>query len=318
MEALTFIELAKRVVQEEKRPLSPDEIWKIATSKGYDKELRKVGKTPWATIGAQLYVSVRDRKDTPFVRVGTRPARFHLRQLLSVAELQELEQTAQDNDQNEDKEEKGAQFQERDLHSFLAYYASLYLRSYTKTIQHSRSEKKEYGEWIHPDMVGCYFPLEDWKPEVMEFGSMIGNPAIKLFSFEIKKKLGFGNLRESFFQTVSNSSWAHEAYLVAADIATDEDFRSELKRLSNSFGIGVIRLNTDDPDSSEIVFPARTRETLDWEAMNKLTMNSDFREFLKRVKNDMANKEIIEEKYDKVLEREELIKTIKKKSPTKT
>ena len=314
MEALTFIELAKRVLQEEKRALSPEEIWKIATSKGYDKQLRSVGKTPWATIGAQLYVNLRDKNDTPFVRVGTRPARFHLRQLLSVAELQQLEQTAQENDQ---KEEKEPEFIERDLHPFLAYYANLYLRAYTRTIQHSRSEKKEYGEWIHPDMVGCYFPLEDWKPEVMEFGSLIGNPAIKLFSFEIKKKLGFGNLRESFFQTVSNSSWANEAYLVAADIATDEDFRSELKRLSNSFGIGVIRLNPDDPDSSEVVFPARTRENLDWEAMNKLTMNSDFREFLKRVKNDMANKEIIQEKYDKVFELDELIKTIKRRHPTK-
>lgn len=310
MEALTFIEMAKRVLQEEKRPLSPDEIWNIAKSKGYDKQLRSVGKTPWSTIGAQLYVNVRDKKETPFVRLGIRPTRFYLRDLLSVAELQQLQQKSEEDNQ---KEEKEPDYQESDLHPFLAYYASLYLRAYSKTIQHSRSEKKEYGEWIHPDMVGCYFPLDDWKPEVMEFGSIIGNPAIKLFSFEIKKNLGFRNLRESFFQTVSNSSWAHEGYLVAAEISTDEDFQTELKRLSNSFGIGVIRLNLEDPDSSEIIFPAKPRESLDWDAMNKLTINSDFREFLKRVKNDIANKEFIEEKYDKVLEREDLIRTIRKK-----
>jgi hypothetical protein len=314
METLTFLEMAKRIMEEEKRPLSPDEIWKIATSKGYDTLLRSVGKTPWATVAAQLYVNVRDKKATPFVRVGTRPSRFYLRALLSVAELQQLQQSAQEENQ---KEEREPEYQERDLHPFLAYYTSLYLRAYTKTIQHTKSEKKEYGEWIHPDMVGCYFPLDDWKPEVMELGSIIGNPAIKLFSFEIKKNLGFRNLRESFFQTVSNSSWAHEGYLVAAEVSTDEDFQTELKRLSNSFGIGVIRLSLDDPDSSQIVFPARTRENLDWDAMNKLTVNPDFREFLKRVKNDMANKEIIEEKYDKVLEREDLIKSIKRRHPTK-
>ena len=310
MEALTFIELAKRVLREEKQALSTDEIWKIAVSKGYDKLLRSVGKTPWATIGAQMYLNMRDRKDTQFIRVGNRPARFHLRELLSVAELQKLDQSAQ---AREAKDEREAEYLEKDLHPFLAYYASLYLRAYSKTIQHSRSVKKEYGEWIHPDMVACYFPLEDWTPEVMEFGSLIGNPAIKLFSFEIKKKLSFGNLRESFFQTVSTSSWANEAYLVAADIATDDEFQAELKRLSNSFGIGVIRLNTEDPDSSEIVFPSRIKENLDWEAMNKLTMNPDFREFLKRVKNDMANKEIIAEKFDVVMDRDDLVKTIKAK-----
>ena len=45
----------------------------------------------------------------------------------------------------------------------------------TPTIQHSRSDKKEFGEWIHPDMVGCYFPIDDWKPEVVEFSASIGS-----------------------------------------------------------------------------------------------------------------------------------------------
>lgn len=275
--------------------------------------MRSVGKTPWATIAAQLYVSVRDKKDTPFVRIGTRPSRFYFRGLLSVAELEQLEQKEGEEIEEEEKEPG---YSESDLHPFLAYYASLYLHAYTKSIRHSRSEKKQYGEWIHPDVVGCYFPLTDWKPELMEFGSIIGNPAIKLFSFEIKKELDFRNLRESFFQAVSNSSWAHEGYLCVAEISADEDFQAELKRLSNSFGIGVIRLNVEDPDSSEIVLSARTSESLDWEAMNKLSMNSDFREFLRRVKNDVMNKEIIQEKYDPILDRDELVRLMKKRRST--
>ena len=76
--------------------------------------------------------------------------------------------------------------------------------------------------------------------------------------------------------------------------------------------MGVIHLDIDDPDATEILFPPQTREYLDWETINKLsTMNPDFRDFLKRVKTDISSKEIRKEKYDKVLEVEELVKTIK-------
>jgi hypothetical protein len=60
---------------------------------------------------------------------------------------------------------KNMDYLEKDLHPFLAYYASFYLKAYTKTIQHSRSNKREFGEWIRPDMVGLYFPVEDWTKE---------------------------------------------------------------------------------------------------------------------------------------------------------
>lgn len=308
MEGLTFLGLAKRVLEEEKKPLSANEIWTLAQSKGMDQLLRGKGKTPWATLAAQLHVNVRDRKDTPFAAVGERPKRFYVRGQVVEADLQAVE-TGQAEPQVVVKK---LEYLEKELHPFLAYYASFYLKAYTKTIQHSRSDKKEFGEWIHPDMVGCYFPVEDWKPEVLEFGTSIGSVAVKLFSFEIKRELTFGNLRESFFQTVSNSSWAHEGYLVAAEISSEEEFRTELRRLSTSFGIGVIQLNIEEADSSEILFPAKTRENLDWDAINKLTMNNDFREFLRRIRNDISSKEIRKEKYDKVHEREELVRLIRR------
>lgn len=309
MKTMTFLELAKRVLEEEKKPLSVDEIWDTAKSKGYDKDLASQGKTPSATIAAQIYVNIRDSKKSPFVKIGARPRRFSLRSLLSDADLEALDES-----QSEvETPRKAAEFLERDLHPFLSYYAYFFLKAYTKTIQHSRSDRREFGEWIHPDMVGFYFPVDDWKPEVIEFGSAIGNIATKLFSFEIKRELTFGNLRESFFQTVSNSSWSHEGYLVAAQISTDEEFQAELRRLSTSFGIGVIKIDIDDPDSSEIVFPAKPRENLDWDAINKLTINPDFKEFLRRIKIDISSNEIRKERYDKIHSREELLKTIKRK-----
>lgn len=49
--------------------------------------------------------------------------------------------------------------------------------------------------------------------------------------------------------------------------------------------------------------------------INKLTaMNSDFRDFIKRIKIDIQSKEVRKEKYDKVLPVEELIKNFKSKS----
>lgn len=149
--------------------------------------------------------------------------------------------------------------------------------------------------------------------EVVEVSSLLGNPAVKLFSFELKRDLNFANLREAFFQAVSNSSWANEGYLVAAEISNDEDFRNELERLSTSFGIVVIRIDVDDPDATEIVFPAKSKELVDWETVNKLTFNSDFRDLLKRIKTDISSREIRQEMYDPVLSSDELVRSLSKR-----
>ena len=79
---------------------------------------------------------------------------------------------------------------------------------------------------------------------------------------------------------------------------------------STSFGIGVIKLNLDDPHSSEIIFPAQYREALDWETINKLTMNSDFKEFISTIKIDITSKKIHKKEFDQVLD----INTLKRKT----
>lgn len=303
---MTFIELAERVLKEEKRPLTANEIWTLATEKGYDKQLNSEGKTPWQTLYAQIYVSAKDNPKTPFAKTDSRPKKFYLK---SQATHIDLSETAITSEPTTIKKKK-FEFLEKDLHPFLTYYAYYHLRCYTKTINHSLSSKKEFGEWVHPDIVGCYFPLDDWKQEVYELSSSIGNISIRLLSFELKRELSFGNLRESFFQTVSNSSWANESYLVAAEISDEQEFRDELSRLSTSFGIGVIRLNLEDPHSSEIIFPAKYREALDWETINKLTMNADFKEFISTVKIDITSKKIHKKEYDQVQD----IETLKKKT----
>ncbi len=157
-------------------------------------------------------------------------------------------------------------------------------------------------------MVGVFFPIEHWEPEVLEISKEIGSIGIKLFSYEIKIELNFSNLRESFFQAVSNSSWANEGYLVSSEIDMDEEFLTEIKRLSSSFGIGIIKLDVDEPDSSEILFPARQKVMVDIETINKIAeVNPNFKEFLKRIMSDLKSREIRKEKYDEVLDIEKLI-----------
>ena len=306
---MTFLELAEKVLEEIKRPLTANEIWEIAKEKKYDQKLKSQGKTPWATLGAQIYVNERDKPNSVFAVVGKRPKRFYLKKQKTLFDIEKIE-TEQE---TEEITKKIIEYLEKDLHPFLSYFAYFHLKCYTKTINHSKSTKKEFGEWVHPDMVGCYFPIDEWNSEVLNLSSSIGNTSIKVISFELKKELNLGKLRESFFQTVSNSSWANESYIVAAEISNNEDFLNELTRLSSSFGIGVIKLDIEDPLSAEIILPAKTRENLDWETINKLTLNKDFKEFLKRIKNDLQSNEIRKEKYDKIYEPEELVKRLKKK-----
>lgn len=303
----TFLQLAQKVIAEENRPLSPDEIWLIAQTKGYDKDVGSRGKTPARTIGSQLYVDIRDNQQSLFAKTDTRPQRFVLRSLLDTLGINIL--------QSEQPPIRIRKFEylEKELHPFVVYFGFHYLKAYLKTIRHNKSDKREFGEWVHPDIVGCYFPFGDWKDEVVEVSTLMGNSAVKLFSFELKRELNFSNLREAFFQAVSNSSWANEGYLAAEEISDNDDFISELERLSTSFGIGVIKINIEDPDSTDIIFPAKSKENVDWETINKLTINQDFRDLLKRIRTDMQSREIRREMYDTVRSKEELANSLASK-----
>ena len=306
--ALTFLELAEKILLEEVRPLSYIELWNVAVEKGQEGLVESTGKTPWQTLGGLLYVDVRDNPNSIFMTLGERPKRFILKEQYESLK----EKIPALINEPPDIVEKHS-YLEKDLHPLMVYFGSLYQKIYLKTIHHNLSNKKHYGEWVHPDIVGCYFPFADWDSEVVDVNSLLGNSAIKLFSFELKKKLSFSNLRESFFQAVSNSSWANEAYLVAAKIEKDDEFMDELRRLSSAFGVGIIQLNTEDPDACEILLPARINEIVDWDTINKLaSMNPDFKEFLRRIKIDMNSREVRKEKYDKVVDREKLISTFSK------
>ncbi len=301
----SFLDLAHEILKSAATPRTYQQIWEDGKLAGLTEKVKTKGKTPWATLGAYLYVEVKDNSDSTFVKVGKNPVRFFLKSRkaeLSDTILQKIEIN------EEEKSEPKTSYEERDLHPLLSYFVSanpLFSRGrtiFTKTILHEKSMRKGYNEWLHPDMVGAYLPLDDWEQDVIALNQLLDNNSIRLFSFELKKSITKANYRESYFQAVSNSSWAHEGYLVAADITQDDDLHSELERLSVSFGIGVILLNLSDIDSSSVLFPAKSRDKLDWKTINKLFgQNKDFKKFIRDVKIDFNGKQCHPSEYDQIL-----------------
>lgn len=304
--AYTILDFAEGVLSQSPIPLTFQEIWSRGVEARFDQKLALTGKTPWATLGARLYVDVRDNPKTRFTKEGKNPAKFFL-----VKRKGELSaQKVITNDHHDVKSPlQSVDFLERELHPLLTYFAyanpsfSRGRTIYTKTIYHEKSKKHGYNEWLHPDLVGFYLPLDDWDPVLIEFNKLSENKVLKLFSFELKKFLNKSNYRESYFQAVSNSSWANEGYLVASEITEDDDLLAELERLTTSFGIGLIHLNLQDFDASSVVFPAKVRTDLDWETMNKLCeQNSDFLRFIEDVKIDFQSAKIHKSEYDRIID----------------
>ncbi|GAA8093444.1 hypothetical protein HpNP4_04400 [Helicobacter pylori] len=152
----------------------------------------------------------------------------------------------------------------------------------------------------------------------MKFLHHTGQKRHKIFSFELKKELSLSNLKESYFQAVSNSTWANEGYLVVFVIEgkNKDKVLDELKRLNQSFGIGVIKLESEF-SNSKILLPAKERE-IDIPTLNMLVEQSpkDFKPFMEKI-NKQIEKGLdtavdMENFFDEVLGDEAMQKHIQK------
>lgn len=205
---------------------------------------------------------------------------------------------------------------ERALHPVLSYFLGHheYFKVYTKTILHESSQKSIRGKnkWLYPDMVAVNFEHIIYQNEfVLSFIKTFDTIPIKIYSFEIKTSLNFSNYKEHFFQAVSNSSWANEGYLVAVNVDHDVKFLEALKKLSQSFGIGIIELDLDNVYQSSILSPARYREKLDYSVMNELAeTNPTFEQFLEIISDFSSKRKSLEKckiLFDKTFSENEMI-----------
>jgi hypothetical protein len=176
---------------------------------------------------------------------------------------------------------------EHALYPLLAQFLWDEYEIYAKRIDEKRSSNKQGpkgNHWLFPDMVGMEDLGADWHQEVRDCVNQYSDKRTKLWSFEVKLLINRSNVRESYFQAVSNSSWANFGYLVAAEIS-GQGTDKELRMLFASHGIGVIKLDADNPADSQVLIPARERDAIDWEMINRLAKeNRDFLEYVKQVK----------------------------------
>ncbi|MGL2801593.1 HTH domain-containing protein [Helicobacter pylori] len=319
---MTYKELAKKVLEQAEKPLSAEEIFEKACEMGLDKECND-GKILSHSLGSQLgeHKISKDKKQFYVANNKKRPFRYWLKS-------REREFPPQETSNAEDDEQSGcsgtakkqeASFNERDLHPLLVKFLDKdpNFKLLCKTIRHEECKKGKGGEckWNYPDIVGVYFPYNGYKGETLKFLHHTGQKRHKLFSFELKKDLSLSVLKESYFQAVSNSSWANEGYLVVKNIK--EDVLDELRRLNQSFGIGVIKLESEI-SNSKILLPAKERE-IDMQTLNMLVEQSpeDFKPFMEKI-NEQIKKGLdtavdMGEFFDKVLDDEAMQKYIKDK-----
>lgn len=171
---------------------------------------------------------------------------------------------------------------EHQLYPLLVDYLKSELNLFCQRIDEKRSKNQRGNggnQWLHPDIVAMQPVDKDWNELVRACVQKGGGQRVRLWSFEVKKELNSSNVRMSFFQAVSNSSWANEGYLVATNIANNID--QELRMLSALHGIGVILLNAENPSESEIFLPAVARPEIDWQSVNRIVVeNDDFKNFV--------------------------------------
>lgn len=209
---------------------------------------------------------------SPNIRItAERPRKYYYSEKSDDQEIRDAEKPSKTN-----------RHPERDSYPLLCEYLYNELGIYPRRIDEKRSSHSKGNngnKWLHPDIVGLKNLSEGWDKDVIDCSGKQAFNKTSLWSFEVKIKINLSNVREYFFQTVSNSSWANHSYLVAQSI--DDRAMDELRILCGGHNIGLIQLNGENPSESQILIPAMEKKELDWDMINRITKeNPDFRAFI--------------------------------------
>lgn len=279
---LSYSQLARQILDKVKVPLSPKEIWDVACNDGSVGSLSTIGEKPWNSIKSAIQADIKNDTRSYFIKCNDGSDKYTLKYLI-----------IDDSAREENHPHKKAILEEN-LYDVLCAFVDYHnhFRCKIKRIDEKRGKKKRAGlnDWANPDMVGVALQ-NDLEKTTLAFQKELSQFPFRLFSFELKLSLKVKDLRQSYFQALSNSSWANEGYLVTLNIEdNDREFQNEMTLLNNAFGIGIIKLNIREICDSQILFPARFRENLDWLIINKLVENNaDFKEFIEDVTSMVRN-----------------------------
>lgn len=288
---MTIKEAILETLRRNKKLMNHKEIYNFIK---YNNLAEFKGKTPEATVSAGLGEFIRNN-DNRVKRVKTEKSSY-------LYYFSEYETDIDFNNKKIENKNKNSEYKykERDLHKLFVTY----LRSegiFAKTIYHENSYKTSNQKWVHPDIVGVEFLKLKSKISSNFLKTIDKNKFFNLYSYELKREIKSDyELKEAYFQALSNSNWSNYGYLVALEI--NDNLLDELQRLNQSFGIGFILLNSY-PYQSKILFNARYKE-LDVKTIDKLCeINQDFEKFIKIVDKYLkANDDYVENTKKEIIE----------------
>jgi hypothetical protein len=295
MEKMTISEAILRVLDEKKEPITPTDIYNTIIANKYYDFLNN--QKPEGTVSKIAGSFIRNG-DTRVKRVTKDGYKYfyYLAKYEQIINLDIFYTNITNNITTNLSSKKD--FKERDLHRLFSTYLKS-INIYSKTIYHEKSTKDdETQKWTHPDIIGVQLINLRNNCSRNFLKAINKKETFKLMSYELKKEIRNDyELKEAYFQAVSNSSWANYGYLVSFEI--DNSLYDEIKRLNESFGIGVIELYSN-PYQSKILFQSKYRE-LDINTIDKLCKNNpDFNIFLEQMEK-LLN---ADEKYYKATENE--------------
>ncbi|GAA9695539.1 hypothetical protein VN0003_00140 [Helicobacter pylori] len=177
---------------------------------GLDKERPSIGKTPWSTLGVdlgkdekQFYVA-RKEGGAFFYWLKSREREFPPQEISNAKEEDDEQSECSDATENQK-----TSLEEEDLHPLLVKFLNRdpNFKLLCKTIYHEPCKKGKKGKdrWNYPDIVGVYFPYNKYFPyngykeETLKFLHHTGQKRHKIFSFELKIRINFSNLKEKLF-----------------------------------------------------------------------------------------------------------------------
>jgi len=177
------------------------------------------------------------RRNSQLKTTEGRPRQYYWTEKSDLAEVSEAEGTSA----SPHLVAGSGSLKEAELYPLLSEYLWSELGIYSKRIDEKRSSNRQGpkgNKWLYPDIVGMENLTADWHQEVKDLVKEYADKKTKLWSLEVKILLNRSNVREAFFQAVSNSSWANFGYLAAAEIE-GADTMKELRMLFSLHGIGL-------------------------------------------------------------------------------
>lgn len=217
-----------------------------------------------------------------------RPRRYYWTEKSEIEEVQEVENSFDAVLENS-THHIGAKphLLERELYPILMAFVSSEVRASAFRIDEGTASNRRGpggNKWLYPDIVAIEALTSGMNKEVVGALQHSGERRARLWSFEVKRLLNRSNVREAYFQAVSNSSWASFGYLVTPEIEGADTLR-EIQMLYAVHGIGLIEVDMESPTESQIRIPARERLSIEWSMCSRLEdENRDFSAFMKRVR----------------------------------